>query len=214
MALTPNAPFRVDTIPEDMKVLRTALRETLRDIPGTPVKRSERRILNLACGRADETGVLAETFGAEATQLEIVGADIRDAEIEEARLRWKTPSHCEVNTRFHVEDGKRFLDAMSSTERFDFTFMRHQNFWNDPQLWARMFEGGLRQLDDEGLFVITSYFDVEHELACQKLTALGAVKIADHRNLESRALPTTPGKSVDRHIAVFRKPLPGTPGRQ
>ena len=66
MALTPNAPFRVDTIPEDMKVLRTALRETLRDIPGTPVKRSERRILNLACGRADETGVLAETFGAEA----------------------------------------------------------------------------------------------------------------------------------------------------
>ena len=55
MALIPNAPFQVDTIPEDMKVLRTALRETLRDIPGAPVKSGERRILNLACGRADET---------------------------------------------------------------------------------------------------------------------------------------------------------------
>ncbi len=139
-----------------------------------------------------------------------MGADIRDAEIEEARLRWKTPTHSDVHTRFHVEDGKRFLDAMSSNERFDLTFMRHQNFWNNPKLWARMFEGGLRQLGEDGLFVITSYFDVEHELACRKLAALGAVKVADHRNLDSRALADAPGKSVDRHIAVFRKPLSGT----
>ena len=74
-----------------------------------------------------------------------------------------------------------------------------------------MFEGGLRQLDEDGLFVITSYFDVEHELACRKLAALGAVKVADHRNLDSRALADAPGKSVDRHIAIFRKPLSGTP---
>jgi len=209
MALTPNAPFQLEDLSEDMNILSKALRESLQGVPNAPAGRSERRILNLACGRADETGVLADIFGGE-HQLEIVGADIRDAEIEEARLRWKTPTQSDVHTRFHVEDGKRFLDAMSSNERFDLTFMRHQNFWNNPRLWARMFEGGLRQLDEDGLFVITSYFDIEHELACRKLAALGAVKIADHRNLESRALADAPGKSVDRHIAVFRKPLSGT----
>ena len=209
MALTPNAPFQLEDLSEDMNILSKALRESLQGVPNAPAARGERRILNLACGRADETGVLADIFGGE-HQLEIVGADIRDAEIEEARLRWKTPTQSDVHTRFHVEDGKRFLDAMSSNERFDLTFMRHQNFWNNPRLWARMFEGGLRQLDEDGLFVITSYFDVEHELACRKLAALGAVKVADHRNLDSRALADAPGKSVDRHIAVFRKPLSGT----
>ena len=211
MALTPNAPFQLGDLPEDMKILRKALRETLHDIPDAPADGSERRILNLACGRADETGVLADIFGGD-DRLEIVGADIRAAEIEEARLRWKTPSHGDIHTRFHVEDGKRFLDAMSSNERFNLTFMRHQNFWNNPKLWARMFEGGLRQLGEDGLFVITSYFDVEHELACRRLETLGAVKVADHRNLDSRALADAPGKSVDRHIAVFRKPPSGTPG--
>ena len=209
MALTPNAPFQLEDLSEDMNILSKALRESLQGVPNAPAARGERRILNLACGRADETGVLADIFGGE-HQLEIVGADIRDAEIEEARLRWKTPTQSDVHTRFHVEDGKRFLDAMSSNERFDLTFMRHQNFWNNPRLWARMFEGGLRQLDEDGLFVITSYFDIEHELACRKLAALGAVKVADHRNLDSRALADAPGKSVDRHIAVFRKPLSGT----
>ena len=209
MALTPNAPFQLEDLSEDMNILSKALRESLQSVPDALAARSERRILNLACGRADETGVLADIFGGE-HRLEIVGADIRDAEIEEARLRWKTPTHSDVHTRFHVEDGKRFLDAMSSNERFDLTFMRHQNFWNNPRLWARMFEGGLRQLDENGLFVITSYFDVEHELACRKLVALGAVKVADHRNLNSRALSDAPGKSVDRHIAIFQKPLSGT----
>jgi len=169
---------------------------------------TEQRILNLACGRADETGVLADVFGRNAERLEIVGADIRSAEIEEANLRWRTVKEGDMQTRFHVEDGKRFLATMSSSDRFDLTFMRHQNFWNDPVLWGRMFEAALRQLSDDGLFVVTSYFDVEHKLACRKLADLGAVKIADHRNPGSRELSEAPGKSIDRHIAIFQRPSP------
>jgi hypothetical protein len=210
--LNPNTPFHSAGLPEDMSALRKALETTLAGIPGVNKAGTEQRILNLACGRADETGVLADVFGRDAERLEIVGADIRSAEIEEASLRWRTVKESDLQTRFHVEDGKRFLAAMSSSERFDITFMRHQNFWNDPVLWERMFEGALRQLSDDGLFVLTSYFDVEHELACRKLTDLGAVKIADHRNPRSRKLSEAPGKSIDRHIAIFRRPPPSTPG--
>ncbi len=212
MPLNPNTPFHSADLPEDMSVLRRALETTLAGIPGVNKAGTEQRILNLACGRADETGVLADVFGRDAERLEIVGADIRSAEIEEANLRWGTVKDSDMQTRFHVEDGKRFLATMSSSERFDLTFMRHQNFWNDPVLWGRMFEGALRQLSDDGLFVITSYFDMEHELACRKLTDLSAVKVADHRNTRSRELSETPGKSIDRHIAIFRRPPPSTPG--
>jgi SAM-dependent methyltransferase len=168
--------------------------------PATP-----RRLLNLACGRADETSVLAEVFGAGATELEIVGADIRASEIEEASRRWQTAAHSRVQTRFHVQDGRRFLEEMSSRDRFDLAFLRHQNFWNDPASWERMFSGALEKLHDHGHVVITSYFDKEHELACAKLASLGAELVAAHRNPHSRALTEAPGKSVDRHIAIFRR---------
>jgi len=206
--LQPNLPFSFEDLPEDMALLQKALRATLAGLPGLQDPGHEQRILNLACGRADETGVLAEVFGSQAGALEIVGTDIRAPEIEEASKRWNTREDCDVQTRFHVEDGRRFLDSLSSNDRFDLTFMRHQNFWNDPALWGRMFDGALRQLSDDGLFVITSYFDREHELACKKLEKLGAVKVAEYRNPLSRALADGKGKSIDRHIAIFRRQRP------
>ena len=62
----------------------------------------------------------------------------------------------------------------------------------------------LGKLDDEGRLIITSYFDKEHELALEAIQKLGGELIATERNEESRELPT-PGKSIDRHVAVFRK---------
>ena len=208
MTLDPNTPFSFEDLPEDMAVLKRALRTTLAKLGEVSKPGTEQRILNLACGRADETGVLAEVFGEGAGSLDIVGADIRTSEIEEANHRWNTKDDDDIQTRFHVEDGKRFLDAMSSNDCFDLTFMRHQNFWNDPVRWGRMFDGALRQLSDDGLFVITSYFDKEHRLACEKLSKLGAVKVAEYRNPLSRALSEAPGKSIDRHIAIFRRLRP------
>ncbi len=208
MPLQPNVPFSFDDLPGDLALLKKALRASLAGVPAVNNPGAEQRILNLACGRADETAVLADVFGSEAGSLEIVGADIRTPEIEEANSRWSTSGDSHIQTRFHVQDGRRFLDALSSDDRFDLAFLRHQNFWNDPALWGRMFDGALRQLKDDGLFVITSYFDKEHQLACEKLSKLGALKVAEYRNPLSRALSDAPGKSIDRHIAVFRRQRP------
>lgn len=204
MPLKPHLPPAFRELPDDLATLRKALQKTLATLSRPPSGRGERRILNLACGRADETGILTDVFGAEASSLEIVGADIRDREIAEASERWRTANDSDVQTRFHVEDGQRFLDALSDDDRFDLAFLRHQNYWNDPALWGGMFEGALQQLEEDGLCVITSYFDKEHQLACDKLESLGAAKVADLCNPLSRALSDAPGKSVDRHIAIFR----------
>jgi hypothetical protein len=52
--------------------------------------------------------------------------------------------------------------------------------------------------------VITSYFDKEHQLALEALQKLGAEVVLSRRNERSRKL-ITPGKSVDKHIAVLRR---------
>ena len=52
--------------------------------------------------------------------------------------------------------------------------------------------------------MITSYFDREHQLALDALQKLGAEIVTTHSNPHARKL-TTPGKSVDKHIAVLRR---------
>lgn len=203
------AEFSHDGTAGDMARLREALARTLR-AAGHPLPRGgRRRLLNLACGRADETGVLADLFGRGAGELSILGADLRDPEIEEARARWRPDPETGLLTRFESGDGLQILDGLGTDEEFEVAFLRHQNFWNGRELWQGMFDRSLHRLTDDGLLVITSYFDIEHREACAALERLGAVKLADHRNPRSRLISARHRKSVDRHIAVFRKP-PGS----
>ena len=58
--------------------------------------------------------------------------------------------------------------------------------------------------EDDGLLVITSYFDKEHQLALEALQGLGADLIETKHNPLARKLQTA-GKSVDKHIAVLRR---------
>lgn len=190
-----------------MDHLRQALETSLTPLKNPlPTSDSHQRLLNLACGRADETGILAELFRPAGQSLEIVGADLRAPEIDEARSRWRTAPGSDLSTTFHAGDGLAFLDTLSGTDEFHVAFLRHQNFWNAGELWQGMFDRTLQRLTDDGLLVITSYFDLEHDLACRALQQLGARMVSSHKNPNSRSLADVPGKSVDRHIAVFRKP--------
>lgn len=202
------ADFSYQDTAADMAQLQRALSETLKQ-SGLPLPTAaRRRLLNLACGRADETGVLADLFGAEAERLEILGADLRAPEIEEAKSRWQANPESGLHTRFESGDGLQILDGLKPDEQFDVAFLRHQNFWNGNDLWQGMFDRSLHRLTDDGMLVITSYFDLEHRQACAALKRLGAVQVANYRNPESRLISAKHQKSVDRHIAVFRKPSP------
>ena len=207
MALDPRVDFSYQNTSRDLAHLDRALAEVLRLSGHSLDQDTDRRLLNLACGRADETGVLAQQFGQGADSLEILGADIRAPEIAEARTRWGCDESNKLTAQFEVHDGSRLLRSLSPDQQFDVAFLRHQNFWNNPKLWRDMFRGALEQLNDDGLFVITSYFDREHELACESLQKLGAIKLSDYRNPGTRHLDDAPGKSTDRRLAVFRKPI-------
>jgi len=200
------ADFSYQGIRSDMDRLQQALAKTLQKGGHLLPVAARRRILNLACGRADETGILIDVFGQDAQQLDILGADLRAPEIEEARARWKADPNNGLLTRFESGDGLQILDDLAPDEQFDVAFLRHQNFWNGNDLWQGMFDRSLHRLTDDGLLVITSYFDLEHRQACAALKRLGAVQIADYRNPDSRLISAKHKKSVDRHIAVFRKP--------
>jgi len=193
--MTPDSPLA-----KDMKKLDALLRGHV--APRMSRKKAEARILNLACGRCDEAETLITALKEEtqADQVKLVGADIRIREILQARERTSG-----LDAEFLLQDATQ-LGQHKALKDFDLVFLRHQNYWNGTEVWKEIFDTGLAKLNDDGLLVITSYFDKEHQLAIDALTDLGAQLIHTTRNEHSRSLSDAPGKSVDRHLAIFKKP--------
>ena len=188
------------------RALRQALRESGLPWPaGEP--EGPLQILDLACGTCREASTLVEVFRDFAgtdQDVRLVGADIRDRELGEAAARARAAGRSRDHFEFLTENCAQLGRHRELGRDFDVTFLRHQNYWNDQPVWQRIFEQGLDKLKDDGLLVITSYFDREHALALEALERAGAELVISADNPDSRRLDT-PGKSVDRHVAIFRK---------
>ena len=186
-------------ITHDMLTLETLLRGTV--APHLQLGgKDDLRILNIACGQCDEAGTLVN-FGKSQTNgdVSLIGADIRIREILQAR-----ENHAHLPAEFLLEDATKLSRHKALGEDFNLVLLRHQNYWHGPELWKKIFEQGLSKVDEDGLLVITSYFDKEHELALDALQTLGAEVVVTRRNEQARQL-SFPGKSVDKHLAVLRR---------
>ena len=199
--MNPAIPYTYPGIGDDVARLKELLALGLRAsgwlVPPKPA------LLNLACGRADETGVLLSSVAPLAEELFYLGIDLRPAEIAEAKARWLPLAPPGWQLDFRAGDASR-TDRMKQLPPFDLVFIRHQNYWHDPATWLVLFKNALGSLKPGGLLLITSYFDREHELAMACLAQCGALKLADLHHPHARPLPDAPKKAVDRRLAVFR----------
>lgn len=198
----PAIPFSFPGIDKDVDRLGDQLELLLESAGWSPAPAIA--ILNLACGRADETGILMARAAVAVKDRFYLGIDLRAPEIAEARRRWLPSARPGDDMDFRCGDASR-TDRMSLLPEFDLIFIRHQNFWSDVPVWTRLFCNAISKLKADGLLVITSYFDREHELASACLHQLGMKRISELRHFASRALDDAPGKSVDRWLAAFRK---------
>ncbi|MCP5538519.1 MAG: class I SAM-dependent methyltransferase [Akkermansiaceae bacterium] len=175
------------------------------------------RILDLACGACHEADALTEATAELAGQenrpadVKLIGMDIRAREIADAQRRFggkrvDPETGAKREAEFLTGDASKLDDhrELGDGAAFDLVFLRHQNFWNGDRTWEEIFDQALGKLDPDGRLVITSYFDKEHALALDAIQRLGGELIASERHEESRELDT-PGKSIDRHVAVFRR---------
>src|SRR5690606_17168476 len=107
-------------------------------------------VLNLACGRADETGALAGAL-APAEIGFYLGVDLRAEDVAEARARWELPGG-EIDFR---EGNAAAIGRMEWLPEFDMVFIRHQNYWHAPMEWEGIVEEALAALTDGGFLVWT-----------------------------------------------------------
>jgi 2-polyprenyl-3-methyl-5-hydroxy-6-metoxy-1,4-benzoquinol methylase len=190
-------PFHHPATDADVHRLRFLLRAALAGVGFHPAARIA--VLNLACGRADETGALLAAL-APAEISCYLGIDLRPDAISEAARRWTLPGGL---IEFRCGDAST-INRMKQLPEFDFIFIRHQNYWDDPATWDRLLSNALAALAPAGLLACTSYFDREHDLLKAALKTRGAEIVWDARHLASRPLHDACGKSVDRHLALFK----------
>ncbi len=194
-------PFGHPAIAGDVVRLQGLLCAALTTIRYHPI--GEISVLNLACGSADETGALVAAL-APAEIGYYLGIDIRRNTLEEAERRWTARRG---TMEFRCADASS-IDRMKELPRFDFIFIRHQNYWFAPVSWDRLLENALAVLAPGGILACTSYFDREHDLLKVSLQTRGAEILWDVRHPESRPLHDVPGKSVDRRLAIFAQGSP------
>jgi 2-polyprenyl-3-methyl-5-hydroxy-6-metoxy-1,4-benzoquinol methylase len=200
--ISPALPFSFEGNAEDAQRLKRLLDQALQLLSLAPFQQPT--LLNLACGRADETGVLLETFAWPGSGGTYLGIDLRPREIAEATRRWGRSWQPQGRVEFRVADAS--LAHHWPEEQFDVIFLRHQNFWDAPLVWDQIFRHAMERLKPTGVFVFTSYFDREHELALAAMKSLGAELSLSMRHASSRSLADAPGKSVDRWLAIFQHP--------
>ena len=119
-------------IAEDMKRLHRFLNKGLENAQqkGLDLNLSKHaRMLNMACGRADETQVLSEVLFSESDSAEILGIDLRHREIEMAKAHWKDQLPEHVKTQFLNLDATKLKEHESLQDKNDLALFRHQNYW-------------------------------------------------------------------------------------
>lgn len=192
-------PFQEPATAGDVARLQTLLREALVALQFH--RAGKTTVLNLACGRADETGALAAALAPSEISF-YLGIDLRATALEEATRRWKSTAG---TLEFRCGDASS-IHRMKQLPAFDFIFIRHQNYWDHPAVWDQLLGNALTALSPGGLLACTSYFDREHELLKASLRTRGAEILWDARHPASRPLSDAAGKSVDRHIAILKSP--------
>ena len=176
-------------------------------------------LLNLACGYCEEGAVLPAFWGRTGKKVHQFSIDLRDAEIDKAKRRYALtekifrkaglPNVSELSkssqsVEFIADDAIHLAEYGQIPSQFNVIFIRHQNLWHDRSTWQRIYDFALNRLTDEGLLIITSYYDREHHLALDLIKMIGGKVLVSERNHLSREL-SYPGKSIDRHVAAISK---------
>lgn len=191
-------PFSYEGIAEDIRRLGVMLKDSF---SSAKIRfRGKISILNLACGRADETGVLVNSL-APAEIGFYLGIDLRGDAIEEASRRWKSTT-CEIH---FLEGNAAMVGRMKTLPEFDLIFLRHQNYWHEPMVWEGILDEAISAMKPNGYLVCTSYFDLEHDLFMASMRERGANLLINVRNHQSRLLLDAEGKSVDRWLGIWSK---------
>ena len=187
-------------------------------IPMTGYQSPEHRtvqVLDIACGKCREGFVLSTYFGGNrfgnpSPNVLVSGIDINPDDINTANennssydidRKTRVPM---FNYQFINGDATNLDQYPQLPQTADVFVIRHQQISSNEVTWTTIFQQAIDRLGENGIGIITSFSDVEHDMLIGKLEQLHCEVVMNKPN--PHAEPTeTQGVSVDRHIAIVKK---------
>ena len=182
-----------------------------------PPQDRKTEILDLACSICEEKEVLHSFFGGEENpyynknnNVKITGVDIDKEAIELAKQR--LPKGKEDDFKFIVGDASNLNEVNQIPKIADIVIIRHQqmikpNYNKDniieTDLWKKIITEGIKRLQSNGFFLITSYTKDEHEALLEYLKNIDGIEIKS-KGENKYAEPLGAG-GIDKYFVVIKK---------
>ena len=182
-----------------------------------PPQERQTTILNLGCGKCEEGKVLSaffggENFGFSSENVKLIGVDINQKAIERATRNHLMPDFSEEIMKYVLPSNYEFIvgDATSLDQyqqipkEVDVVVIRHQRISESEQTWTKIFQQAIQRVSRDGIIIITSFSDIEHEMLIKALQKLDCEIVINESNPHAKPLPDEE-ISLDRNVAIIRK---------
>jgi len=182
-----------------------------------PPQDRQTQILDVGCGKCEEGIVLSAyfgggEFGSASDHTKVVGIDIKKEDIERAISGHKVPDFSEQITKYVLPSNFEFVHGDATKldqypqipDQVDVVVIRHQQISDDEEIWTKIFQESLKKLSPNGIMILTSFSDIEHQMLMEKLKELEVEVIVDEKNPYGKS---TQHKEVtiDRNLTIIKR---------
>jgi len=181
-------------------------------------KERKTEILSIGCGDGKDARALDEffgegNFGSPSDNINYTGVDVDVNAIEKAIERNKRPDFSAQVTKYKLPENYQFIcgDATDLAGlkgvplKADVVMIRHQQIYNNEEVWRKIFQNALERVNEDGIIIITSFSDVEHEMMIKAINTLNCELLVNERNKFAMVTNMSPKVSIDRNVLILKK---------
>ena len=182
-----------------------------------PPQDRQAQILDVGCGKCKEGIVLSAyfgggEFGSANDNVKLIGIDINKRDIDKAISGHQRTDFSQQVTRYVLPSNFEFIHGDATKldqypqipDQLDVIVIRHQRILDNEEIWTEIFQESLNRLSPDGIMILTSFSDVEHQMLMEKLKELNVEVKIDETN--PYAKPTLHEEvSTDRNITIIKR---------
>ena len=177
------------------------------------------RILNLGCGRCEEALVLSgyfgsKPFGFDSKSVKVVGIDIDPKKIEKSEQLYESIDSNNKIIKFVKNSNYTFIEGDARKLRrlvngeFDIIVARHPNIAEKEDMWRNVFVESRKLIKSCGLFIGTSYSNIEHQMFEEQVQKAGYKILLSKENSHATPISRYLDMAIDKRILLAKRNWP------
>lgn len=172
----------------------------------TSPKSTPVQILDIACGVCREAELLIKFFGngspeSDGQDVNLIGVDIDQSKID-AAIKFNSSNNFKNQTSFICRDATKLDEYPEIPDQVDLIMIRAQQISNSRQIWTEIFGQAIKKLTTNGIMIVTSYSNEEHQMLKDATKDLPFQIVIDETNPHSRI---SDGHGPDMKVLVVKR---------